>query len=346
MAAMPEKASLAERFRWQEPVFAIRGARLYEHLCREAAGELERVGPLHDLLGPYAAEPPRRLLPLRLLAAVHGWVLRGELPDLARHYPSAGGGRPPEGAWPLFRAACLERADELHHFLALPLQHNEVARAVPLACGFHLVAEETGLPLRLLEVGASAGLLLRWDRYRDRPWFQALYGAQPAAATRVEVAERCGCDLHPIDPTDPDQALRLRAYVWADLPAHLRMLEEAIEVCREVPAAVEQASGEEWLERRLADPSPGRVTVVFHSLLAGSAGDETMARLEEVVRRAGDRATVEAPLAYLRFEAGAEPGPASNSRQAMMRVAITCWPGGEERLLAVADVNGWYLRRL
>jgi len=346
MAAMPERASLAERFRWQQPIFAIRGARLYEHLCAEAAGELERVGPLHDLLGPYAAEPPRRLLPLRLLAAVHGWVLRGDLPDLARHYPSVGGRRPPDGAWPLFREACLERAEELDRLLALPLQHNEVARAVPLACGFHLVAEESGLPLRLLEVGASAGLLLRWDRYRERPWFRALYGPQPAAAVRVEIAERRGCDLHPLDPGDPEQALRLRSYVWADLPAHLRMLDDAIEICRQVPATVERASGEEWLERRLAATRPGQVTVVFHSLLEASAGAEVMARLREVVQRAGGRATSEAPLAYLRFEAGPGAGPPSNARQAMMRVAITCWPGEAERVLAVADVNGWYLRRL
>ncbi|HLH71576.1 MAG TPA: DUF2332 domain-containing protein [Candidatus Dormibacteraeota bacterium] len=340
---LPATATLAERFRWHLPAFAVRGARLYEHLCREAADELERVGPLHDLLSPYAAEPPRRFLPLRLLAAVHGWVLRGDLPDLAGHYPSAGGSRPPDGAWPLFRAACLERAEELARFLALPLQHNEVARAVPLACGFDFIAGETGLPLRLLEVGASAGLLLRWDHYRDRPWFQALYGSRPASEIRGEVGERRGCDLHPIDPTDPDQALRLCSYVWADLPGHLRMLEEALEICREVPATVERASGEEWLERQLATSHPGRATVVFHSLLEASAGPETMARIRGVVRRAGDRATAEAPLAYLRFEAGAEGE--STSSQAMMRVTVVLWPGGEERLLAMADVNGWYLRR-
>jgi hypothetical protein len=339
-------ASLAERFRWHLPVFAIRGARLYEHLCQEAADELERVGPLHDLLRPYMAEPPRWLLPLRLLAAVHGWVLRGDLPDLARHYPSAGGSRPPEGAWPLFRAACLERADELSQLLALPLQHNEVARAVPLACGFHLVASETGLPLRLLEVGASAGLLLRWDRYRERPWFQALYGAQPASQIRVEISERRGCDLHPIDPTNPDQALRLRSYVWADLPKHLSILEEALEICRQVPAVVDRASGEEWLEHQLATSHPGQVTVVFHSLIEASAGPEAMSRMQEIVQRAGDRATAEAPLAYLRFEAGVEGEPGSNQRQAMMRVTVIRWPGGGERLVATADVNGWYLRRL
>jgi hypothetical protein len=44
-----------------------------------------------------------------------------------------------------------------------PVQTNEPARSAGLLGGFLEIARRTGLALRLLEVGASAGLNLRFD---------------------------------------------------------------------------------------------------------------------------------------------------------------------------------------
>ncbi len=161
------RPTLAERFRYFVPVFTAGPAPLYAHLARSAAEQLEGPGPnpFRRVLMEWDEEPPRRFLPLRLLAVVHRWVLAGELPALAPYYRSAGGIRPPEGSWPKFHNAILERSVELPELLAPPLQHNEPSRAAALTTGFLQVAVETGLPLRLLEVGTSAGLLLRWDHY-------------------------------------------------------------------------------------------------------------------------------------------------------------------------------------
>src|SRR4029077_12761115 len=93
-------------------------------------------------------------------------VLTGRLPDLARHYPSTGGDGDPEAAWPAFRTALDLHRDEISALVARPCQTNEVGRSAALVGGFLEVAHRTGLPLRILEIGASAGLNLRWDRYR------------------------------------------------------------------------------------------------------------------------------------------------------------------------------------
>jgi hypothetical protein len=102
----------------------------------------------------------------RLLAGVHRIVLSGNAPDLEKHYPSTGGDGDAEAAWPAVRELIASGRAELVDALAHPLQTNAPKRAKALVPGLCLVAEQTGLPLRLLELGASAGLNLRLDRFR------------------------------------------------------------------------------------------------------------------------------------------------------------------------------------
>jgi hypothetical protein len=341
--------TLAERFHLLVPTFAAGPAPLYAHLARSAAERLRpsfRRNLFREALAQWEDEPPRRLLPLRLLAVVHRWVLAGELPSLAQHYPSVRGTRTPEGAWPKFQAAVIERADELPELLAPPLQHNEPSRSAALAAGFLAVARETDLPLRLLEVGTSAGLLLRADHYYHRLawWFPTIFAMGPPLDGPAEVVERRGCDLFPIDPTVPENEVRLRSMVWADLVAHLHLLEDAIEVCRQVPATIEQADGAEWLEQQLAEPRAGVATVVFHSLMRASGPPASLERMAATLTRAGAAATSEAPLAHLRFEPpdgvfGSPPNP-----QSMVETRLRLWPDGTDQLLAVSDVNGRHIR--
>lgn len=348
-ATLNRHPTLAERFRYFVPTFTAGPAPLYAHLARCAAEQLETPGPnpFREVLAPWEDDPPRRFLPLRLFAVVHRWVLAGELPALAPYYRSAGGIRPPEGAWPRFQAAVVERAAELPELLVPPLQHNEPSRAAALSTGFLQVAVETGLPLRLLEVGASAGLLLRWDHYRRAWWFPTMFEDAPPLPRPVEVLERRGCDLFPIDPTTPENEIRLKGYVWADLAPHVRILAEAIEVCRHVPATVEQADGAEWLEEQLAEPRPGVATVVFHSLMRASGPPSSLDRMAATLERAAvAAATWEAPLAYLRFEApdGVIFSPAQ--ARSLVETRLSVWPDGAERVLVTSDVNGRHVKWL
>ena len=336
------RPGLAERFRHFVPVFTAGPAPLYAHLAHSAAEELEKPGsnPLRRVLRDWEEEPPRRFLPLRLLAVVHRWVLAGELPALAAHYRSAGGIRPPEASWPKFHNAVLERAAELPELLAPPLQHNEPSRAAALTTGFLQIAVDTGLPLRLLEIGTSAGLLLRWDHYRRAWWFQTMFEAAPPLDVPVEVVERRGCDLFPIDPTVPGNDVRLMSYVWADLAPHVQILREAIDVCRRVPATIDQADGADWLGEQLAEPHPGVATVVFHSLMRASGPPASLDRIAGVLEQAAERATDEAPLAYLRFEAPHHAIVSPAEARGLVETALTLWPPGSERVLVTSDVNG------
>jgi len=318
------------------PLCLAVGAPIYADLFGKTADEFEAGGELVELIAPYREEREGMLLPLRLMAQVHYWVLRGELPELAAYYPTAGGTMPYEGAWPKFRTACLERAEELQQLLgSSPQQANYVSRCPPLMGGFFLVARQTGLPLRLLEVGCSGGLLLRWDHFRDAPWLPSLFEVRPPLDGEVRVVERRGCDPHPMDPTTEDGSLRLKSFVYADALTEFRQLEEAIEVCRRVPAQIDQADGGDWLPEQLALHRPGVAAVVYHSLLIDYPTQESLARMGEAIQRAAAAASSDAPVAWMRFEAP----PWASTRRGCQR-SRSALPSGLEATIA------WSLPRI
>ena len=83
---------------------------------------------------------------------------------LARVYEAPGVDA--SAAWDAFKAVLSSNREELRELIHLPVQTNEVGRSRHCSSASSTVTGETGLPLRLLEIGASAGLNLRWDRDR------------------------------------------------------------------------------------------------------------------------------------------------------------------------------------
>jgi hypothetical protein len=342
------RTSLAERFRWQGPHCERLGSPLYGELCRRLADEVEADGPVLEVLAGHEHDSYESMLQLRLLGAVHRLALTGVAPVLAAHYPSTGGDGEVESLWDAFRETVAEQQQRLGELIERPVQTNEVGRSRALALGFAEVARTTGLPLRLLELGSSGGLNLRWDSFRyesgafafgdpDSPVRFADYheGAElPAAPPTVEVVERAGCDRRPVDVTGAEGRDTLLAYTWADQLERFRDLEGALEVAQRVPATVERSPALPWLERRLAEPTPGACTVVFHSIVMQYVDPDERAAIDALVEQAGARATADAPLARLSFEPGDE--------YAHLRLSI--WPHGGTTLLAECGYHGLPVR--
>jgi hypothetical protein len=331
--------------REQAAMCAAFGSPLYADLLGRVAGEIEGGGDsFFPLIAPHDAPSSRSgALALRLMAAVHRLVLTGEAQSLARHYPSVGG-RDPD-AWTAFEGVVRAQRDHLAPLVALPCQTNEVGRAAALAFGFFEIASTTGLPLRLLEVGASAGLNLRWDQYRygggGAFWGPAqgavdltgLWQEAPDVPPAVEVIERSGCDPRPVDPTSALGRLSLESSIWADQKERFTRLRGALDIASRVPARLEQESVESWLPRQLERAKPGVATVVYHSIVQEYFSDETRDAFFACLDAAGRRATRDAPLAWLRLE----PVGGPTIRYA---VSLTSWPGGEERIVAWSGPHG------
>lgn len=341
------RALVATRLREQAIGCDLGNSPLYEHLLNRSAEDVEAGGPVWAVLRGRADDPAGSALSLRFMAAVHRLVLEGGAPKLAALYPSVGGTGDPEGAWPAFRSTMEIEGDALSRLIELPCQTNEVGRSAALLGGFLLVARETGLPLRLLELGACAGLNLRWDHYRYEGAGAAWGDAQspvrlldmfespvPPLDGHPVVIERRGCDLSPLDPGNELDRLRLRSSIWADQVDRFRTLDGALEVAGRVPAEVDRGSAPDWLEEQLTHPSTGTATVVFHSVLLQYLSDRERDRLIGTLQAKGQSADSRSPLAWLRME------PKDWRRREPHRVRLTTWPGGEERVLARSGAHG------
>lgn len=322
------------------------GSPLYATLLQRAADDATEGGPAFDLLRGHEDDPPGSALALRFMGAVHRLVLEGAAPTLAAFYPSAAGRAVQGDAWPAFRATLVDHVDELRAHVEHPVQTNEVGRSAALLGGFLICARESGMPLRILEIGSSAGLNLRWDRYRYESggwsWGEAssslvfkdvFEDAVPDTSPAI-VVERAGCDPNPVDPMTAAGRITLMSYTWPDQTIRFRQLRDALRVALAVPTTVERADGPEWLSARLAAQAPGVATVAFHSIVAQYLGDDGRARLRTAVDDAGSRATPDAPVAWLRLE------PSSPDGGGRFLVHLTTWPGGEERLLAESHPHG------
>ncbi|MDP9401041.1 MAG: DUF2332 domain-containing protein [Actinomycetota bacterium] len=307
-----------------------------------AADDLERGGPVAGALaghGDAAASMPA----LRLMGAVHRLVLAGEAPALAAHFPSAGGDGDPAAAWPAFRDLLAERRDRVGELVPRPVQTNEPGRCAALLGGLLLAEARGGHPLRLLEVGASAGLNLHPDRFGyasgEARWGDpgsAVQLTDVFAGTRrprrrpLRVAERAGSDPEPLDPGSEEDRQSLRAYVWANMAERLRRLEAALDLAAAPPERVERAGAGAWLGRRLERPVEGRTTVVVHTIVMQYVTEGERAEVDALLEAAGAWATPRAPLARLSMEPGG----------ARADVRLRLWPGGEEQLVARSGYHG------
>jgi hypothetical protein len=333
------KMAIAEQLRRQAEMCGKIGSPLYADLLDRAAENVEAGGPVAEPLRGHEDDPQLSVLGLRLMGAVNRLVLAGREPVLADAYADGD----PTRAWEALRDVVGRNGTELHGLVDLPVQTNEVGRCNALLFGFIAVATATGLPLRLLEVGASAGLNLRWDRYLytagNFSWGPAnspvqleleLEGPVPTFPPTVEIADRHGCDAAPIDPMTEAGRMTLLAYIWPDQAERIARMQAALKVASELPVQVDREPAAAWTKRMLSEPTPGQATVLYHSIVMQYLSDEERSVFQDNIKDAGERATADAPLAWLRMEPGGERAD----------VHLTTWPGGETRHLARVGYHG------
>jgi hypothetical protein len=340
-------APLPVRFRRHADMLARSGrSPLYIELMRSAAQDIEHGGAIARLFDGIDA-PPGAVPQLRLTAALHYLVLSGQAPELAAYYPSAGGERPPDEVWPAVLDTVAEHFDQVKERLLRTVQTNEPGRSAVLFAGLLWLTERHRRPIRLLEVGASAGLNLLADRYSYRagglqlgdpasplrfvdPWVPLPADDLSGAAAALRIVARAGCDIAPLDPSRPDDQLTLLSYIWPDELHRIERMRAALSVAARDPAPVAAQRGSEWLPGALGAGEAGELTVVWHSVMRQYVEPEEWAAIERALDARPDvvRLSMEPAL----------------DRTAQMQLTVHDPAGAPARRLAVCDDHGLPIR--
>ncbi len=341
-----KREHLLHTLRSQGRFCAGSGSPMYGELFELVATDVEAGGVFASVLSGHEDDPSRHAVPLRLLGGLHRLVLDGRAAGLRRWYPSTGGTWDAGSAWPEILDTAENHSGSLRAALGQPPQTNEVGRSAALIGGLLRVNREFGYPVKLFEIGTSAGLNLRADlyhyRFSDSQWGpadspviidDAWQGALPPDDA-VRIVERCGYDIAPIDVTGVGGELTVLSYVWPDQGARLDRLRGAIAVAQSVPARLERRTAADAVAGlTLAD---GALTVLWHSITWQYLSAEERDAVRGAVEGLAARAKPRSPFAHLTLEP-ARAGPGAPIR---FWVRARSWPGGELTVLGECHPHG------
>lgn len=331
MAPVSDDQVMLDALRQQSAACGALGSSLYRDLLASLAEDFAAGGVTRALLAGSSDRPVHDAIALRMMGAVHRLVLRGEEPALARHYGSVGGTPGPTVLADLLEVLA-RRADDIRIGLGQQVQTNEVGRSVVPLSVLQWLPSIGVQRTRWLEIGASAGLNLSFDRFGadtgagvigvdgSPVWFEpSWFGVPPTVVDApAVVTERRGADAFPIELDDAGVE-RLLSFVWPDQSARFGRLRAAIAIARDSGIHVERASADEWLARTLPLTVDAPV-VVFHSIVWQYLADQVRRGLREALRERGAQATPRTPVAWIRME------PAG----AVAEIQATVWRGDEE----------------
>ncbi|MEG3180934.1 DUF2332 domain-containing protein [Sphingomonas sp. LT1P40] len=324
------------------------GATITADVVAAVLANLDGPGVFLKAVREWPGKPMADALPLRVTGGLHALHLSGAEPALAPLYAGE-----KVDAEALIAGAIARHDAALLPWLDGPPQTNEAGRSANYAAALlWLIAQ--GLPGRFeaIEIGSSAGINLMMDRYRYElggvevgpedavmtiaPEWR---GSPPPAGAPVFESLR-GCDVAPVDLTDPAALLRLKAYVWPEHGVRFARLEAAAAAARVRAPDLVEADAADFVEAALAAPQvAGTTRVLMHSIVWQYVGGAGQARIMAAMEAAGARAMAERPLAWIALEA--------NRETFQHELVVRFWPGdGAPHLLARAHAHGAWVEWL
>ncbi|MEO6091698.1 MAG: DUF2332 domain-containing protein [Novosphingobium sp.] len=287
-------------------------------------------------------------VPLRGAGGLHSLYLSGVAPELAPIYADA-----PADDRAIIGAVLHRHEQALLPWLDGPPQTNEAGRSSNFVAAMLWLAGK-GLPPRFecLEIGSSAGINLMIDRYRydlggvvtgpddAAMFFDPEWRGPPPPNVPIDIASLNGCDVAPLDLTDPAQALRLKAYIWPEHTVRFERLEAAVAAARRRKPDLVAMRAADFVEQRLAVTQPeGTTRVLMHSIVWQYLPEAEQHRITAAMEEAGRRATPDRALAWMALEAD----------RTLLNHGLTLryWPGGgEPELIAAAHAHGAWIEWL
>ena len=340
------------------------GATRYARICEGVASD-------DALLELVAGAPPDQRRPNILLAAVHFLLLSGVDDPLAACYPTvlAWRGEDPATArlpgaadpFPLFAAFCARHRPAVAQLVATrATQTNEVGRCTAIFPALSAVASRVEQPIAVVDLGASAGLNLLFDRYAYDYGDGLVGDAASPVVLRCEVrdgalhqrpptelpavAARVGIDRRPVDIRDDNQALWLLACQWPDHLDRFDLAGRALCLARSMsePPVVQRGDAVFDLASVVATLPADTHLCVLHSWVAAYLTAQEQRALADAVSRVGATRRLSWIFAEAPYEVPGLPMPppaGGKVRGATAVVLVDQAPGLEPGARRLADMH-------
>ncbi len=329
-------------------------SKFYRHFAGMIAHDLELLR-----LASTAKNP--KLAAFLLFGAVYYLVLTGVSHPLVAYYRDATLASHLEEAYLCFRDFCTTHTAALHRIIAgRSVQTNEVGRAAFIRCGLSRIKAWLGKQrLSIIEVGASAGLLLSWDRY-----FMRFFRARESHHTGTPIVEigdahsqvhlsctvrgeffptemvkdglfcpeRFGLELHPLNLFSNADRLWLQALTWPDQPERAERLRAALTAIRSEPWPILRGDATRVLEQACALLRRENFLCLVHSFFLGQLCAREFERFQQQLHALAHKRN----FAVLGFEWQNEA----------CQLTLTKWLAGEARpteVLALCDPHGGWM---
>jgi hypothetical protein len=354
---MPGEATRAVAAEQREPVRRafedppeFTSSPLYRALSRTVAAE-------DRLLDLASRGRPGQYPTFLFFGAVQYLLLSGIEHPLAVFYPSiATGGAPPTAGGaeavvapgPALMAFCEQYEHELTEVISTRLvQTNQVQRALGLRLGLSAIARDVPGPVHVIEVGASAGFNLRFDRYGytvgGRRFGDSASpvqliadhygsGALPDLDALPSIASVVGVDLNPIDVLDPDGRRWLEALVWPENHYQRALLAAALDLTATDPPPIHRGDAIDVLPLIAPTLPAGEPRVVFHSATRIHVPADRLEAFDAAIASLGQ----DGPLWWLSVEEAPDPDPRPDPTRYGAALQLRA-PDGERRTLAVVE---------
>jgi hypothetical protein len=255
-----------------------------------------------ELLELAAQAAPGQPVSNLLFSSIYFLLLGGAHHPAAAYFPGvAAAPLPPEDAFPHVRDFCdAHRATLIEMLRTRRVQTNEVQRSALWVPAFaSLAAAQPDAAFAMIEIGASAGLNLHWDRHGYR--YDAVQIGDAAAPLQLRCAVsgdpplprqlpalryRLGIDLNPINVFDDDAVAWLRALIWPEQQHRVTALRDAIAAARRHPVEIRGGDAADLVPVALAEVPSDLTLCLCHSLTWNQCPPAVRARIDDALRDA------------------------------------------------------------
>ena len=345
-----EIADVREAIEWQARHSESAGAPCTARVIRAELAILETDTATGRRMANWQGLSLADAMPLRIAGGLHWLYLSGEDRRLE---PVYGGLLTDQGAIDAIVADMAVKFDaRLMPWLDGPPQTNEAGRSASVMAGLLWLSGRLAPRFELNEIGASAGVNTMMGRYfydlggttagpsLSRMRIAPEWRGDPPPANPVEIVAARGCDRAPVDLTDPDQALKLKAYVWAEAAERMARIDTAIAMAQRAAPELERMDAVDAVRDMLARPQEAGVTrVLFHTIVWQYLPEASQDAITAMMEDAGHAATAERPLAWVSLE--------TNRATFAHELRVRYWPGGDQAVhLANAHPHGAWVEWL